>query len=396
MYFAETNATFAAVESAAKLAPRGLSFGATVGWILALGFLGMGIEGYIPPAPKEPGTSVRIGLGTIREEGSAGGNLPGVAAWDVYGKRLGEAWGGKKIISNGSPVDILAVHYKGLGGALGQYVAVTNGGNDAICIAFMVVKWLEDNFAWIGDAGKECNADWYYSETIIRNSPTGQSFKPVCIWIDRDRSLGLRFQGFGMHIIDFDVREIGRQRQYTKYPETMCSRPRFHMYKDMKTEDDIYVFDPPLEYLPDGTDKDIRKVLVGGKLAGTLRKPWRKRDNYHIMPRAVPITPREQKLRSKFLRDVLIVSGWPAHKAVQLCKSQTSAGPDLVSLSDGLFCDMESKEVWPLCKNGTMTKHACFDVDTRRMKGGRIGARDRLSGRAIPAKAYATVRNWGS
>ncbi|QVM12830.1 hypothetical protein D8B26_007448 [Coccidioides posadasii str. Silveira] len=381
-------------EVAASIARRDVL--GIVGLLLGLAMVGMAIPAFIPQ--KEPvGTLVKVGTGSLREKYSSSGNIPGVSVWSVHGKRLGHAVGTKKRVYNGSPVDILVKHYHELGQPLAEYISITNGGIDAICVAYIGMKWNNDVYGWIGDVGGICGADWYYTDTVLKSkggTPTAQ-FNPKCIWIDRDRSSGFRTQGISMHITDFDVSGEGRKMQYAKYPETMCSRPRFHAYEYMKTEDDIYIFDPPLEYGPGLVDKDIRKVLVGGKLTEDGRRPYRARrnDDYYRMPRSRPISRRQQKLRSQFKREVLVVSGSPYHKAEELCQSRTSVGPDFVSLSDNLFCDMEHREVWPLCSNGTAT-HGCFDVEERTMKGGAIGARDSISGRAIPRKSYRTVTNW--
>ncbi|EEP78502.1 predicted protein [Uncinocarpus reesii 1704] len=321
------------------------------------------------------------------------GNIPGVALWDVYGKRLGEAFGSNDRIENGSPRDVFVPHFRGIGEPLAEYVAISNGGIDAICIAWIAMAWNDAKYGWIGDVGQACGSDWYYTQTLLKESGKDgkREHRPRCVWIDRDGSNGFNAQGFSMHIIDFDVSGNDRKTQYQIYPETMCSRPRYHTYKHMVTQDGTYIFSPPLEYGPGLVDKDIKKVLVPGKPTSEKSLPLMVRDNFHGAPGRPRLTRRALERRSKFMRDVLVVSGWPQHKAEELCKSETSVGPDFASLSDKLFCDMEHKELWPLCTNGTIT-NACFDVSTKTMRGGGIGARDLISGRAIPEKSYSKIR----
>lgn len=64
----------------------------------------------------------------------------------------------------------------------------------------------------------------------------------------------------------------------------------------------------------------------------------------------------------------LIKSSAASHSATELCASETSAGPSFVSLHEGVFCDMDSKQTMPLC-GGEHTD--CFDVETlSAMSGG--------------------------
>jgi hypothetical protein len=54
--------------------------------------------------------------------------------------------------------------------------------------------------------------------------------------------------------------------------------------------------------------------------------------------------------------------------------SETSMGPDFVSTVEELFCDMEEREVWPLCS--TQITNGCLDMDTKAMWGVCLTARD--------------------
>ena len=47
----------------------------------------------------------------------------------------------------------------------------------------------------------------------------------------------------------------------------------------------------------------------------------------------------------------LIASQHDGHSARELCGSQHSHGPDFFSRSEGVFCDMESKTQWALCRS---------------------------------------------
>lgn len=53
---------------------------------------------------------------------------------------------------------------------------------------------------------------------------------------------------------------------------------------------------------------------------------------------------------SRSLNDrALITSRNPQQSARELCEDSNSAGPDFISLHEGLFCDMVTRELKPLC-----------------------------------------------
>ena len=65
----------------------------------------------------------------------------------------------------------------------------------------------------------------------------------------------------------------------------------------------------------------------------------------------------------------LIASPHDTHSARELCESEHSHGPDFVSFSEGLFCDMDAKMHWPLCKESTTVEvgrelGGCYHWDT--------------------------------
>lgn len=47
----------------------------------------------------------------------------------------------------------------------------------------------------------------------------------------------------------------------------------------------------------------------------------------------------------------LVVSEHTAHSAVEVCESASSWGPDFVALAEGVFCDMCTRQLYPLCGN---------------------------------------------
>lgn len=75
----------------------------------------------------------------------------------------------------------------------------------------------------------------------------------------------------------------------------------------------------------------------------------------------IDLPASQRKKRSMRKADSrLIISDRPGHSAVALCESETSHGPSLVSLSEGMFCDMKTRMVQPVCAE-KLTKD-CFKV----------------------------------
>lgn len=83
----------------------------------------------------------------------------------------------------------------------------------------------------------------------------------------------------------------------------------------------------------------------------------------------------------------LVVSQDLQHSAKELCESDTSHGPDFLSVPGKLFCDMETKTLWLFCEDGEDEK-SCFDPDTKQLRG--VG----IVGRDTETLGYARVTEW--
>lgn len=88
----------------------------------------------------------------------------------------------------------------------------------------------------------------------------------------------------------------------------------------------------------------------------------------------------------------IVKSRMDTHTATSLCESETSRGPDFVSLTEGKFCDMETKTLWPICKD--KVDDDCFDNDTHLMRGVKTLGK-RAGGAVTCAKNYTKVTLWG-
>lgn len=115
-----------------------------------------------------------------------------------------------------------------------------------------------------------------------------------------------------------------------------------------------------------------------------------------------PAKKRKQRRQvNQAYQNQLVVSNIDSHSAQELCESDTSSGPDFVSTSEGLFCDMSEKQLWPLC-SGVVTA-SCFDTTTNTIRGttssSSIGnvtivPRQTQADSAVSDKSYTYIHNW--
>lgn len=225
----------------------------------------------IPPTPADLITTVRVVLGISETDTDQGisGNIPGVALWDVKGRSIGTTFGSSNIVKEGGFVDIEVVASTDVGNIPAEYISITNGGNDAICIAGITATFPGGGQAvWSADVAFVCNhtgAFVFESRNVItETTPDGLAQHPHCVWIDRDGTGGIPHQGIGIHLPDFG--SLTTSAQLTVYNEgdheSMCqSGPRFRMYEKLQAEIPILTFQPPLDYTDAGLDKDPSKVI---------------------------------------------------------------------------------------------------------------------------------------
>jgi hypothetical protein len=127
--------------------------------------------------------------------------------------------------------------------------------------------------------------------------------KPRCTWIDSDRTNNIRSNMLMIHMPSF-----AGGKSHSSNPTSYCGYPALRAY--------------------DNTGAPILK-----------------------MKRSV----------ARALDSRLVISSDPSHNATILCESEISRGPDLVSLVEGVYCNMETSETLPLCTGRTTTN--CFHLD---------------------------------
>ncbi|KAK7928623.1 hypothetical protein PG985_005621 [Apiospora marii] len=190
------------------------------------------------------------------------------------------------------------------------------GFNDAICVPYVTVTWEDGSkYGWVGDWGEQCGLWWYESGVYVDSS----NHTPSCTWLDQDHSNGIPQSAIEIHIPEFTSDDT------SKDPDSFCGTA-FHSWRDWRDHD-----------------------------PATLSNQIFKRK--HASPK------RAQKPRAT-LDPRLVVSRLEHHRASKLCQSPTSYGPDFVSMTEKMHCNMETREVLPLC-DGVMETD-CFDVDGKR------------------------------
>jgi hypothetical protein len=343
---------------------------AAAGIILGLAgiFVPVGIDVAKAKADARESTSVQIFTGGGHD--SIGGSAPHIALWDDNGNRIGQyhAGGLGDVIDQRKDRVVEIVHSQTTpqyNDVDPYYVMVSNLEDNAICIAAVAVSARRVSGVWFGDVGYQCGQSWFLS-----NYKFDSTFaKPKCVWLDANHDNGINARALSFHLNDM-APQPDKLAQYNARPETLCnSTPRFSFWGNLLPDGVIPFFNPPLEYLPneggggEGADKDPERVIdkpnqfnKGVYLNQGESRKTRRRD----------VRARSVQRRSNPDKSRLIITDWPGHSAREICESETSFGWDTVSTVEGLFCDMESKQLYPLCDATISTN--CFDLDAEELK----------------------------
>ncbi|KAH8879531.1 hypothetical protein GQ53DRAFT_834058 [Thozetella sp. PMI_491] len=305
---------------------------------------------------------------------------------------------------------------------------------------------------WNAAFAKQCNAPWYPSPD---NFPTMDDYRPNCTWIGTDdrfpHSISIKLSDFSFPGTD-NPRATAIAEEIKNNQDYLCNAPGRMMFWKNGDEDACVPSYPPIKRYDNGTAIDPTQILQGHSFnrACDLKKigtPW---FNYpalipsipkallgagpvvddsnteppppkKILPkRAVPLAkpalpaidpaiarrwggerPKTEIERRRVLQarrdhcvENLVISEHADHSARSVCESETSFGPDFVSLYDGSYCDMCERKLYPLCRPSA--RDGCFDLSKREL---RLGPQE-LSGRDLqdmsPPKTYKHVARWSS
>lgn len=152
----------------------------------------------------------------------------------------------------------------------------------------------------MGDVGYLCGQAYYESGYTVGTDEDGNNYQPYCMWLDGN---GDPTQNISMKI-DTEYYEVNEDSE----------------------------IDPQMDMC-----------------AGTL---WS--EEYDPIPeipekRSIPAERNINKKRPAAHDGTLIVSSFEKSSAASLCRHGNSMGPDFVALKENSFCDMDKKELYPLC-----------------------------------------------
>lgn len=391
-------------------------------------------------------TNVRVLLGASTDEAdSLGGNTPGVSLWDFNGHAIGFTDGKSTVIGQADFVDITVFPRTQGNNVPANYVSITNGGDDGICIAGISLTFPDSSQAGFdANVAATCGAFWANSNTQILGQPPGPRLEPAkCIWLDRDGSFGHIHQGMGLHIPSFSAIDNNLATSYHDNNDLMCkSGPRFRMYEKLVTEDPILVFPHPPEFVQSldnpnltGTDLDPSFIInnpgipaanlytdAGGPVSPNQRRNIHRRNQRINLARSnstvgLKNSNSTQRAPQRPLAERLIISPHSFNSARELCESQTSYGHSFVSLQESLFCDMTTKILYYTCSDKISS--CCLDVDEASFRaceeGSSLPTNNKINGTLVQAptvrsrsaiyglaeamikdrKIYDSVQRWG-
>ena len=209
----------------------------------------LGIKNYWEgPATVPFDNHVRVHIGAPRRAdiGQLDGHQPGAVMWAEDGTFVGQKKGSKKKYPEGSHIDLLIHSNKGQQNRPGQYLALSAGGDDAICIPAIEIAHPDGSKSSInGNMIVGCDVAHYYHSNKAFGADND---RPDCFWLDKNRSNGLSHQGISLHLQDIKATE-SRRTQYSFHMDTWCrSAPRLSMHEKLKVGDNIQIYWPKLEY----------------------------------------------------------------------------------------------------------------------------------------------------
>jgi hypothetical protein len=303
------------------------------------------------------------------------------------GNRIGQYHpGGKDKIKGGDVKSITIDHTQTVtknSQADPYYVMVSQLSDDAICVAGVMVSNMKISGAFFGDTGYKCGQSWFASDNKI-----GSDFwKPRCVWLDANHDNNINARALSFHLNDMQPNQ-DKMEQYYDNIDTLCkSTPRFSFWGNLLPDGIVPFFKPKLQYKDDnGADVDISKVLDDPK---------------HPYDKSVYLNQGESKTRSvKTPRTSRGANHDPSHLIIsdqdtdvrEICDHPNSYGWDIVSTKQGVFCDMEHKQLYPLC-NANITTN-CFSLDASTLVGARKAMRDEDVAKLRFGRSYNTTAHW--
>ncbi|KAI1347143.1 hypothetical protein F5Y01DRAFT_330117 [Xylaria sp. FL0043] len=260
--------------------------------------------------------SIRAGLDKTSDGAghllsNAGGGISLIKTYNNNGELIGS--GGKGSIKSGGIETFTTEQTNTQESVTTEFYAT----NDALCIAWITATMdMGSQWGWTGDWGYICGLNWYPSGDPLQSADGSSANAPRCTWIDGDHSNNIKAAVIGITWPDF----VGTNNS-----------------------------------MPTGDGKDK---------CGSSMRAWDAAGGSQILSPSGVASRQLMPRQSQRSDDRLVVSHLDSHSAIEVCESETSWGPDFVSMAEGLYCNMETHEVVPLCGNGLAKD--CFHVNGTR------------------------------
>ncbi|KAK4206570.1 hypothetical protein QBC37DRAFT_380961 [Rhypophila decipiens] len=286
----------------------------------------------VPPQPESPFATVRVGVGlsgTPGEDGPLDDPQGTIKSIRIYNNNQAflSASSDNIFIEDGGYTDAVLDQVTT---QQAPFVQIRNGDGEKTCIASVSVTFADgQQRGWDGTWAQRFGITWYYSGVLVTEASqnTGE-----CLWLDADVGTIFIFM------------------------------PRFSPVEGEKPDEDV-------------------RTYVGTR--GFRAYNFNDATGEIALPRSLDTKKRAAAAKEPDSR--LVVSDRPGHSAVKLCDSDTSWGPSFVSLAEGMFCNMETRELLPLCV-GELTE-GCFDVENAKAASGQRA-------RSVEGTGYSHVIEW--
>lgn len=181
---------------------------------------------------------------------------------------------------------------------------ITNSGTEPICVAAVSMNTPKGPLVISGNLAKICHVNSYESQVDVLSNDT------ACVWIDRHGLKGIQVQG-----LNFDVTGMDEEKTETSY------------------------------FLPNSTEDLCTTPFISSYVAEKKSK------------RSQPSPAMDFDFRTQ-----LVKSHREGNSAARLCADEFTMGPDFVSLTEELYCDMETRNLYPVCNDSATSIGPCFDL----------------------------------
>ena len=270
--------------------------------------------------------------------------------------------------------------------------------DDDICISAITVSQPNGVQVMItGDIPSGLCSYWGYSESLTKIQTTRGDHRPHCFWMAGKSAVSPYPRSIVFHLEDF-VGHGNHTQAYNDNNDAICAvQPRMHRYMNWPRV--FPIFWPPLVY-PPVESPEIPDVLFPQKNWTYLdvnylqdKKNWKDKpdtwpwmwgrdgpkrravdasvdqnttdDKVAVQPAAA--TPRKKTFYRKGVMHDAIRGG--SVSARYACEKEHIQGPDILSHAENLYCDLDTRTLYPLCEKEKTNAEPCFDEEAMELVG---------------------------